>query len=313
MHSVANRIWKGHVAMGLKENIKKYWELYLMVIPGILFFILFKYVPMLGITIAFKDYGIFTGIKDSPWVGLKHFKAFFEYPDFWRVFNNTMIIGFLKIVLSFPVPIVLSLLLNEVRNLKFKKTVQTVFYIPHFFSWVIIAGLTFDLLSANGVVNSLLGMLGHEPILFMQRTEYFRLIVVLTGIWRDAGWGTIVILAAISGINPSVYEAAKIDGAGRFKQMLNITLPLLVPTLLVLLLLQIGRFLDIGFEHVYNLLTPMTQSVGDTIDTYVYRVGILQGQFSATTAIGVFQSVVGLTLVLAFNKLSKKFSEGGII
>lgn len=298
----------------LKNNMLKYWELYLMVIPGVLFFILFKYIPMLGSVIAFKDYGIFQGIIDSPWVGFKHFQEFLSQPNFWRIFKNTMVIGFMKIFLAFPIPIILSLMINEVANLKFKKSIQTVFYIPHFFSWVIIAGLTFELLSSGGLVNSLRELLGMEQILFMQDKSYFKLIVVLTGIWRDAGWGTIVILAAITGIDPSVYEAAKIDGANKIRQILHITLPLLMPTLLVLLLLQIGRFLDVGFEHVYNLLTPMTYEVGDTIDTYVYRVGILQGQFSRTTAIGLFQSIIGFIMVITFNKLSNKFTdEGGII
>lgn len=301
--------------MGFKKNLTKYWELYLMIIPGVVFFLLFKYIPLFGSIIAFKDYGIFTGIWESDWVGLKHFQAFLGYPNFWRIFKNTAIIGFMRVILSFPVPIILALLMNELKHMGFKKGIQTIFYIPHFFSWVIIAGLTFDILSVNGLINSFLSLLNpeFESILFMQEEIFFRPIIVLTGIWRDAGWGTIVILAAIAGINPSVYEAGKIDGASKMRQMVSITFPLIIPTILVLFLLQIGKFLDIGFEHVFNLLTPMTYRVGDTLDTYIYRVGIVEGQYSATTAIGLFQSVIGFILVMTFNKLSKKVSEGGII
>lgn len=294
------------------KHLKKYWQLYLMVIPGFIFFIMIKYVPMLGITLAFKDYQIFNGFFESPWVGLKHFADFFKYPNFWRVFSNTLIIGVMKIVLTFPFPIILAILMNELRNVHYKKAVQTVFYIPHFFSWVIIAGLTFDLLSGTGIVNSIITFFGGEPILFMQQSKYFRWILVLTHMWRNGGWGTIVILAAIAGINPSLYESACVDGANRIQQIFKITLPLLMPTIVILFLLQMGRFLDVGFDHVFNLLTPMTYSVGDIIDTYVYRIGILEGQYSPATAIGLFQSVIGFIFVFTFNRLSKKVTGGGI-
>ncbi len=289
----------------------KYWPLYVMAIPGVLFFILFRYIPLLGSVIAFQDYMIFKGITQSPWVGLKHFEAFFKYDNFGRVFKNTLFIGLNNILIVFPVPIILAILFNELRNMVYKRTLQTVYYIPHFFSWVIIAGITFDVLSNTGIINSIRGMLGFEPILYMQDERYFRLIVVMTSIWRDAGWGTIVLLAAISGINPEIYESAMVDGANRFRQIFNITIPLIMPTVIILFLLQIGHFLDLNFEQIYNLLTPMTYSVGDVIDTYVYRVGITQGEYSATTAIGLFQSVIGLILVITFNRLAKKFQKDG--
>ncbi|MCU6712119.1 ABC transporter permease subunit [Paenibacillus sp. J5C_2022] len=282
-----------------------------MALPGILFFIIFKYVPLGGSIIAFQDYMIFKGIRESPFVGLKHFEAFFHYSNFWRVFKNTAIIGFYNIVFVFPAPILLAILFNELRHVVYKRTLQTVYYLPHFFSWVIIAGITFDVLSTGGLFNTVRDWLGLEPILIMQKAEYFRGVIVLTSIWRDVGWGTIILLAAMSGINPEVYESAMVDGANRFRQIFSITLPLIMPTVIVLFLLNIGNFLDLSFEQIYNLLSPMTYSAGDVIDTYVYRVGILQGQYSATTAIGMFQSVIGLILVVIFNSLAKRFQEGG--
>lgn len=292
-------------------NMRKYGVLYWMALPGVVFFILFRYVPMAGSVLAFQDYMIFKGIFHSPWVGLKHFEDFFRYPNFWRVFSNTVILGLYNLLFAFPVPIVLALLFNELRSMWYKRTLQTIYYLPHFFSWVIISGIAFDVLSSTGIVNSIRHTLGLDAVLYMQQEQYFRAIVVLTGLWRDAGWGTIVLLAAIAGINPEVYESARVDGAGRLRQMFSITLPLMLPTVLVLFLLQIGRFLDLSFEQVYNLLTPMTYSVGDIIDTYVYRAGIVEGQYSSTTAIGIFQSFIGLALVLLFNSLAKRVQKDG--
>lgn len=292
-------------------NIRRYWPLYLMALPGFTFFVLFKYVPLGGSVIAFQDYMIFKGFSGSPWVGLKHFEAFFQYSNFWRVLRNTLIIGLNNIIFVFPIPVLLALLFNEIRNVLYKRSLQTIYYMPHFFSWVIIAGITFDVLSHNGIINAFRGWLGYEPILFMQQEQYFRAIVVLTSIWRDCGWGTIVLLAAIAGIPPEVYESATMDGAGRIRQIFHITLPLIMPTVIILLLLNLGNFIDLSFEQIYNLLTPMTFAVGDVIDTYVYRVGIIEGQYSATTAIGLFQSVVGFLLIIAFNWLANKFQEGG--
>ncbi len=283
-----------------------------MVLPGILFFVALKVVPLGGSIIAFQDYRITRGIFASQWVGLRNFVHFFTYPDLQRVFWNTVIIACYNLVLAFPFPILLALLFNEVRGLAFKKTLQTVSYIPHFFSWVIVAGLTFDLLASTGFVNSVRELLGKEAILFMQKERYFRGIVVVTGIWKEAGWGTIIILAAISGINVELYEAALADGAGRWIQATRITLPLLLPTLVILFLLNVGSFLDLGFEHIFNLLTPMTFSVGDVLDTYVYRVGILEAQYSLTTAIGLFQSTIGFLLIFTCNRLSRKYLGGSL-
>lgn len=283
-----------------------------MVLPGLIFIILFKYIPLLGSIIAFENYSVMRGMFDSPWVGLKNFQDMLKYPDFTRIFANTLIFGLLRIIFVFPAPIILSLMINEVNKRFFKKTVQTVLYIPHFLSWVVVAGLTFDILGMGGLFNIFRGFFGLESILVMQKETWFRPIYVLTSLWKETGWGTVVYLAAICSIDPSYYESAMLDGASKIKQILHITLPLLLPTILTLFLLNIGSFLDLGFDQVYNLITPMTYSVGDIFDTYVYRVGILQARYSFTTAVGLFQSVIGFILVFTFNKISNKVSEGGL-
>lgn len=294
------------------HRFKVYWPLYAMAIPGIVFLIVFKFVPLAGAVIAFKDYSVFKGFIESPWAGFKHFETLFGHPDFARVFGNTLILGFLKLVLIFPVPVVLALMINEIRKSALKKGIQTALYIPHFLSWVIVGGILFDFFSLSGLFNIIIGWFGQEPVLAMQESAYFRPIYVLASIWRDAGWGTVVYMAAISAIDPQLYESAMIDGASRFRQIRHITLPILLPTVMVLFLLDIGNFLDLGFDQVYNLLTPMTYSVGDILDTYVFRTGIQQGQYSFATAVGLFQSVIGFVMVFTFNKLSKKVSDGGL-
>lgn len=292
------------------ENIQRHWMLYLMILPGIIYYIIFKYIPLLGSVIAFQDYQILNGIAGSPWVGFDNFIQLFNYQDFHEVLRNTAIIALYQLIFQFPAPIILALLFNEVRLMIAKRTIQSLFYLPHFLSWVIVGGIVFELLSSQGIVNAIRELLGYEPILFMQEKEYFRTIVVLSGIWKEVGWGTIIYLAAITAINPSLYEAAVIDGASRFKQTIYITLPLLFPTILILFLLNIGNFLELGFDQIFNLLTPMTYSVGDIIETYVYRAGVLQGQYSLTTAIGLFQSVIGFALLWIFNRLAKKTGQG---
>ncbi|MDR6550592.1 ABC transporter permease [Paenibacillus qinlingensis] len=294
------------------RTFRAQWMLYTMVLPGLLFFIVFKYVPLLGSVIAFQDFQILNGILKSPWVGLKHFEFMFTYPNIVVVLKNTLVLGTYQLVFGFPAPIILALLLNEVRMMFLKKTIQTFFYLPHFLSWVIVGGLIFELLSLGGFVNSLRTWLGAEPVLYMQRESFFRTIVVLSSIWKEIGWGAIIYLAAIAGINPSLYEAARVDGANRFLQIWYITLPSLLPTIIILLLLKIGNFLELGFDHIYVLLTPSTTAVGDIIDTYVYRTGILEGQYSFTTAVGLFKSIVGFVLLYGCNIISKKTTQQGL-
>lgn len=291
-------------------NMRKHWILYLMIVPGIVYYLIFKYVPLAGSVIAFQNYQIFKGMLGSSWVGLDNFKFIFTYQDFYHVLRNTATIALYHLLFGFPAPIILALLFNEVRLMLFKRVVQSLFYLPHFLSWVVVGGIVFELLSSQGVANMVRGWLGLEPILFMQQQQYFRTIVVLSGIWKDVGWGTIIYLAAIAGINPNLYEAAVMDGANRWKQTIHITLPTMFPTILVLFLLNIGNFLELGFDQIFNLLTPMTYSVGDIIETYVYRSGVLQGQYSVSTAIGLFQSVIGFTLLWIFNRMARKAEQG---
>lgn len=293
------------------HNIRKFWPYYIMVIPGVIYFIIFKYIPLVGSVIAFQDYSIIKGIGASNWVGLENFKKLFSYSDFPRILSNTIILGLCKTVLIFPIPVILSLMLNEVKSLKLKKVIQTVIYIPYFLSWVIVGGIIFDLFGIGGLFNNIRQFFGLKPLLVMQKESWYRPIYVIAAIWKESGWETVVYLATISGLDPSIYEAAAIDGASRFGKIRYITFPLLIPTIVTVFLLNIGNFLELGFDQSFNLLTPMTYSVGDILDTYVYRAGILQAQYSFTTAVGLFQSVIGLVLVMTFNKLSGFVSENG--
>ena len=298
-------------ARSLTGDIRKSWPMYLMALPGVIYLIAFRYIPMLGSVVAFQDYSVFKGILGSPFVGFKYFEKLFASYDFSRIFSNTLVLGFIKTILLFPVPVILALMINEIKRTAIKKGVQTAIYIPHFLSWVIVGGLVFDILGVGGLFNNIRNALGMPTILPMQKESWFRPIYALSSVWKESGWGTVVYLAALSGMDPSIYESAAIDGASRFQRFFYITLPLLVPTILTLFLINIGGFLDLGFEQVYNLQTPMTYEVSDIFDTYVYRVGILQAQYSFTTAVGLFQSVIGLILVVSFNTLANKYTDDG--
>ncbi len=289
--------------------MRKHRLLYLMVIPGIVWFVLFRAIPIGGILIAFQDFNIFRGFLASEWVGFKHFAYLFQYQDFYRVFYNSMLIALQDILIGFPAPILLALAMNEVRSLGHKRGLQTVLYLPYFFSWVMIAALFFQLLSLNGIVNQIIVAFGGERTLLVQRSWFFRPMIVLSGLYRNSGYGTIVYLAAIAGIDPQLYEAAMIDGANRFQRVVRITFPSILPTAMVLLLLRVGNLMNFGFDRIYNFLTPLTYGVGDVFDTYVYRVGLTEGQYSVTTAIGLFQAVVAFVLVWMVNQLMRK--QGG--
>ena len=295
----------------LARHFRNFWPYYVMILPGLTFLILIKYIPMAGSAIAFQNFSLRKGIWASSWVGLENFRKLLDYDDFYRVFRNTLILGALKTLIVFPVPILLALLMNELRHPLVKKSIQTVVTIPHFISWVIVGGLTFDVLGAAGLFNQIRSLFGLEMILPMQKSAWFRTVYVLTSIWKESGWGTVVYLAAISGIDPGLYESASIDGASRFQKMTRITFPMILPTAVTLFLINIGSFLDLGFDQVFNLYTPMTYDVADIFDTYVYRSGIQQGKYSFSTAVGLFQSVIGFILVVVFNRLSKRVSEDG--
>ncbi|TXK84254.1 sugar ABC transporter permease [Paenibacillus sp. N3.4] len=298
---------------GLFSYYTRFKVLYLLSIPGIVYFLIFKYIPLTGSVMAFQDYSIFTGIWKSEWIGLANFRRMVEYADFWRIFKNTMAIGFYTLFFAFPIPILLALMMNELRNQVFKRFVQTAVYLPHFLSWVVVGGIVIEILNpTSGVVNYIVTLFGHEPIYFMGEDSYVRTIIVSSSVWRDAGWSTIIYLAAMSGINPDLYEAAQIDGASRWRQTFSITIPSILPTITILFLLQIGNFLDLGFERVFVFLNPLNNAHGDILDTYIYRVGLIQREYSYTTAIGLFKSVIGLILIVTANLFSKKTTGEGL-
>nr|WP_255639975.1 ABC transporter permease subunit [Pseudalkalibacillus hwajinpoensis] len=277
------------------------------------YYVLFHYVPMYGVLLAFKDFSVFKGITASPWAGFKYFNEVFTDANFWRVVTNTVLISTYKILFSFPVPIILAILLNELTSIRFKKAVQTIIYLPHFVSWVVVAGLVFSFLSVyNGVFNQIIVYFGWERINFLAEPSFFRSILVSSDIWKNAGWGTIIYIAAITGISHELYEAAIVDGANRFKQTLHITLPGIMPTIVVLFILNLAQFLNAGFDQVFVMYNTAVMETGDIIDTYAYRKGLLQGEYSYATVVGLFKSVIGLTLILAADKFFKKVSGYGI-
>jgi putative aldouronate transport system permease protein len=294
-------------------SIRSYWDLYLIMLPGLLYFVIYKYMPMWGIVIAFQDYSVFAGIRGSEWVGLAHFKEMFMDDEFYNIFRNTLLISIYKLVWGFPGPIVLAIMLNEVRHMMFKRSIQTLVYLPHFLSWIIIGGVLINVLSpSSGIVNKIITMFGFDPIFFMASPEWFRTIIVLSDIWKEVGWGAILYLAALAGIDPQLYEAAIMDGANKWKQLIHITLPSIMSVIVILFLLRLGHVLDVGFEQIFVLYNPLVYDVADVIETYVYRSGIQQANFSFTTAVGLFKAGVGLILVILANKGAKKLGQEGI-
>jgi putative aldouronate transport system permease protein len=295
-----------------RRLIKNRW-LYLMLFPGVIYFLAFRYLPMWGLLISFQDYMPFKGFWGSEWVGLKHFERLFLDANFLLLFKNTLILAFYNLVFFFPLPIILALMLNELRVEILKRWIQTIIYIPHFVSWVVIVGIVYMFFSTgNGVVNQLLNSLGLDKIDFLTNTEWFRTMITAEVIWKESGWGTIIFLAALAGVDPQLYEAAKMDGAGRMRQVWHVTLPAIRSTIMILLILRLGSFLDNGFEQVFLMLNSMNREVGEVFDTYVYTVGIQQGQFSYSTAVGLFKSFIGLLLVVVSNWLSKKITDEGL-
>jgi putative aldouronate transport system permease protein len=280
----------------------------MMIIPGLLFFIIFKYVPMYGITIAWKDYRVSRGVTGSPWVGWKHFIRFFTSPDFSRVMLTTIIISFYKLMIAFPMPILFAILLNELRNMVFKRAVQTIAYLPHFISWVVIGNLVLILLSPKtGIISSFITEVSGVRVNLLMDPRYFRGVLVVSDIWKEMGWSAIVYLAALAGVDPTLYEAADIDGATRGRKMLSITLPSIVNVIVIMLILRVGRILDAGFEQVMIMSNPIVNNVVEIIDTYVYKMGMLQAEYSYSTAVNLFKSLIGLAMVLMVNSLAKKW------
>lgn len=296
----------------LKRLIKQRW-LFLLLAPGIIYFAIFKYAPMYGVVISFQQYHPFLGVFNSPWVGFEHFERFFTGSDFWMVMRNTFILAIYNLVFFFPLPIIIALMLNEIRKQKFKRLIQSLLYIPHFLSWPVLVGIIFIFLGyQNGLFNSFIASYGFEKIPFMSSSEWFRFNIITQVMWKETGWGTIIFLAALAGTDPEQYEAATVDGAGRFRQMWHITLPQIRSTIVILFILRLGNFMESGFEQIFLQLNAFNRPVGEVFDTYVYTMGIQGGEYSFSAAVGLFKSIVGLVLVVSANYFAKKLGEEGI-
>ncbi len=298
------RVWKG---------IKRYKFVYLLGLPGLAIIALFSYLPMYGILAAFQDFSPYQGVLGSPWVGFKHFETLFSDPDFYQMFGNTLIISLLSLA-TFPLPIILALLLNEVRNKGYKKFIQTTIYMPHFLSWTIVASLTFMLLSTQtGLINKLSVVLGGQPHDYLFDENWFYPIILIQKIWKSVGWNSIVYLAAISGVDPTLYEAARMDGANKLQQMRHVTIPAIMPTVVVMLILAMGSIVSVDFEQILLMSNSMVADRAEVFETYIYRVGVQGVQYSYTTAIGLFKSVISTLLVLVTNFITEKRGYDGVI
>lgn len=300
-----------------KRAVRRNWDLYLLLLPVLAYFIIFKYVPMYGLTIAFKDYKSSLGILGSPWLStespqefFKWFLRFFQSYKFWPVIKNTLILSISYMIIKFPMPIILALVMNEMSSLRFKKAVQTVTYAPHFVSTAVLVAMVFAFTSpSSGIVNKVIELFGGDPIYFMTEPGWFRPLYILSGVWQGMGWGSIIYMSALSGIDPGLYEAAALDGASRFQMLRKITFPCLLPTAIIVLILDCSDVMSVGFEKVFLMQTSMNLSVSEVISTYTYEIGIKQSYFSYSTAIGLFNSVINLILLLLVNKLAKKLSD----
>jgi putative aldouronate transport system permease protein len=292
----------------------RHWQLYALLLMPLAYFSVFKYGSMYGVIVAFKDFNMFKGIMNSPWVGLDVFKEVFRMRSFYTALKNTFMLNLLDLAVSFPAPIILALMLNELKARRFKKFSQTALYLPHFLSWIIIGGIMYQVFATNtGIVNLLLGHIGIDPIPFLTNKYYWIITYLAVGVWQSAGWGTIIYLAAITGVNKELYEAAAMDGAGRFSQMLAVTIPGIRPTIVVLLILKIGEILQIGFDRPFVIGNVSVNDFSEVISTFVYKVGIQSSQFSIAAAVGLFQAAVGVVLLLSANYVAKKTTDNGVI
>lgn len=296
-------------ALKLWKSIKKHWLLLLMFLPPLIYFIIFKYGPMYGVLIAFKDYKFSKGVWGSPWVGFKYFKTFLTDQYFYKLLRNTLAISIYNIIAGFPAPIILALLLNELRNQKYKKIVQTVSYLPHFLSTVIVCGIVISFCASDGFIANILSSFGYERLNYLMYPKYFRHIYVWSGVWQSVGWDSIIYLAALSGVDPQLYEAAKMDGAGRFRQAIHVTLPGIANTIIIMIIMRIGSLISVGFEKIIVLYNEAVYETADVISTYVYRRGLIGADYSYATAVGIFESVIGIILITIANSIARKYSE----
>ena len=296
----------------LKKSMTKYWQMYLLLIPVVIYYVVFKYVPMVGAQIAFRNFSFRKGIWGSAWVGFKHFERFFSSTQSISIIWNTLYLGFLTLVFCFPVPIVLALIINEIRSTRFKNVLKTVTYAPHFVSTIVVVGMLMSMCSpSTGIINTLFVKLGlfKEPLYLMGSAKCFRTMYILSGIWKDSGWNAIIFISALAAVDTSLYEAAEVDGASRWQQLLHITLPGIMPTIVIMLILETGKVLNIGFEKVYAMQTDLNLSVSEVISTYTYKQGLENLEYDYATAIGLFNSVVSFILLLTVNGISKRMSE----
>jgi len=292
------------------KSILRNWQLYVLIAPVLIYFILFQYWPMYGVQIAFKKFIITKGIMGSPWIGFTHFERFFNSHDFVRVIKNTFSISFYQIIVGFPMPIVLALMMNEIKNKAYKSVMQTVTYFPHFLSLVVLTGMVISFLSPNsGIVNTILKAVGIDPIPFMTESQWFQSIYVLSGIWQNTGWASILYLAALAGIDTALYEAAVVDGASKLKRILHITIPGILPVAIIMLILDMGKVMNVGFEKVFLMQNDLVLDSAEVISTYVYKVGLQQGRYDYASAVGLFNSLINFTMLISMNKLSKKVTE----
>ena len=292
---------------------RKMWILYIMLIIPVAAIFVFRYMPMYGILLAFKDYKIRDGIWNSAWNNFAHFQMLFKSYNFIRVMKNTLIISLQRILLEFPAPILFALMINEVTHMRYKKIMQTISYLPHFISWVVLGGIISEVLSPQrGIINYIITAFGGEPIYFLTSKRLFRPILIITNIWQSVGWGSVIYLASLASVNPNLYEAAEMDGANRLQKAWNISLPSILPVVTIMFILRLGRVLNAGFDQIFNLYNPLVYEVADIIDTYVYRVGIVEARYDFTTAVGLFKNVIGILLILITNRIVKSYSEYGI-
>ena len=294
----------------IKRSLYRSRYLYIMILPVLLYYIIFHYVPLYGAQIAFRDFNPFQGFWKSPWAGFKYFRQFFDSVYFSRLIGNTFAINIYDLIVGFPAPILLALMMNEIKSNSFKRTVQTIVYLPHFISTVVLAGMIISFLSPrSGIVNLIIKLFGGEPIHFLAEPGWFRSVYVWSGIWQGAGWGSIIYLAALTGIDPNLYEAAIVDGASRLDRLLHITIPCIIPTIIIMFILRMGSMFSVGYEKVMLLYNPITYETADVISTYVYRRGILGGEYSFSTAVELFNSAINFIMLFLFNRISRKISE----
>lgn len=293
----------------LKKSFRKNWDLYLLISPVIAYFIIFHYFPLYGIQIAFKDFIATKGIWDSPWVGMKHFERFFDSYYFWRLIKNTLGIGIYTLAISFPIPIIIALMLNEVRNSKFKKFVQTVIYAPHFLSTVVVVGMLILFLKSDGLINQVITLVGGTPIDFMTEPGWFKTLYVFSDVWQTMGWSSIIYLAALTAVDHSQHEAAMIDGASRLQRIWYINIPAIMPTIVIIFILNAGSVMSVGFEKVFLMQNSLNMSASDVISTFVYRSGILEAQYSFSAAVGLFNSIINFIMLVMVNYFAKKINK----